>query len=254
MEPPVSLDAEDIRNEKVKVLRAMRPVRPEDVVVGQYRGRAALTPGGKRLPGYQDDDTVPPGSICPTFAAVAMRIDNARWDGVPFLLKAGKALQKRSAEIRVQFRHVPGNLYRGKLGSDLDAASNELVINIQPKEAIYLKVNNKVPGLGLKLGTTRLDLTYAAAYGDVAAGGLPDAYERLLLDVVNGDKRLFIRADELEAAWALFTPALHHLEAARVAPEPYPYGSRGPVGAHYLAAQHGVRWGDIGGGGPGDEE
>ena len=252
MEPPVSLAAEDIRNEKVKVLRSMQPVSLDDVVVGQYRGRAASA-DRQALPGYLDDATVPPGSLCPTFAAVAVFINNPRWDGVPFLLKAGKALAARSAEIRVQFRHVPGNLYRdklgggggrpgGSLGGSADRAANELVIRIQPDEAIYLKVANKVPGLGLRLDTSRLDLTYKARYADAS---LPDAYERLLLDVINGDKRLFIRADELEAAWALFTPILQELDERGVAPELYPYGSRGPLGAHYLAAKHGVKWGDL---------
>jgi len=240
MEPPVSLDAEDIRNEKVKVLRSMKQVAMADVVVGQYRGRGSKG-AGKRLPGYLDDDTVPAGSLCPTFSAVAMFINNARWDGVPFLLKAGKALHSKRAEIRVQFRHVPGNLYKAKMGADLDSATNELVIRIQPNESIYLKINNKVPGLGLSLDTQRLDLSYDQTY----KSHLPDAYERLILDVINGDKRLFIRADELEAAWALFTPILKELEETKVAPELYPYGSRGPVGAHYLAAKYGVRWGDV---------
>ncbi|KAG2452381.1 hypothetical protein HYH02_002627 [Chlamydomonas schloesseri] len=240
MEPPVSLEAEDIRDAKVKVLRSMAPVRLDDTVLGQYRSRAVA--GGKTLPGYLDDKTVPPGSLTPTFAACAMYINNPRWDGVPFLLKAGKALHTRRAEIRVQFRHVPGSLYKHKFGPDLDSATNELVIRIQPKEAIYLKINNKVPGLGLQLDTTKLDLQYQSAY---KANELPDAYERLLLDVVNGDKRLFIRYDELEAAWELFTPLLHEIETRRVAPELYPYGSRGPVGAHYLAAKHNVRWGDL---------
>ncbi|KAG2482653.1 hypothetical protein HYH03_018426 [Edaphochlamys debaryana] len=239
MEQPVSLNAEDIRNEKVKVLRCMRPVKLEDTVLGQYRSRVH---GGRTLPGYLDDKTVPEGSLTPTFAACAMFINNARWDGVPFLLKAGKALHTRRAEIRVQFRHVPGSLYKHKFGPDLDNSTNELVIRIQPKESIYLKINNKVPGLGLRLDTTKLDLQYGNAYN---AKELPDAYERLLLDVVNGDKRLFIRNDELEAAWDLFTPVLHESESRRVTPELYPYGSRGPVGAHYLAAKYGVRWGDL---------
>lgn len=139
-------------------------------------------------------------------------------------------------------RHVPGNLYKAKFGSDLDASTNELVMRIQPKEAIYLKINNKIPGLGLRLDTTKLDLQYQSAY---AKKELPDAYERLLLDVVNGDKRLFIRHDELEAAWDIFTPVLHEIDAKQVAPELYPYGSRGPVGAHYLAAKYNVRWGDL---------
>jgi len=234
MEQPVSLDAEDIRNEKVKVLRSMKVVAPEDVVLGQYKAR------GKN-PGYLDDQTVPKGSLTPTFAAVAMFINNSRWEGVPFLMKAGKALHKRYAEVRVQFWGVPGNLYRDKQGADPDAACNELVIRIQPKEAIYLKINNKVPGLGLRLDQTKLDLQYQDTYKHE----LPDAYERLLLDVVNGDKRLFIRYDELEAAWGLYTPVLHELEATKVSPELYPYNSRGPLGAHYLAAKYGVRWGDL---------
>eukprot|EP01023_Acetabularia_acetabulum_P037351 TRINITY_DN353_c0_g1_i1.p1 TRINITY_DN353_c0_g1~~TRINITY_DN353_c0_g1_i1.p1 ORF type:complete len:459 (-),score=85.59 TRINITY_DN353_c0_g1_i1:309-1685(-) len=234
MEAPVSLDAEDVRDEKVKVLKNIKAINMEDVVVGQYNAN-------KGHPAYVDDDTVPNDSITPTFATTALFINNARWDGVPFLLKAGKALHSRHAEIRVQFRHVPGNLFKSRFGSDLDKNTNELVIRIQPKEGIYLKVNNKVPGLGVKLHQTTLDLTYKARYQTE----LPDAYERLILDVINGDKRLFIRDDELEVAWKLFTPVLDHLEQNEVAPELYPYGSRGPLGAHYLAARHGVKWGDL---------
>lgn len=240
MEAPVSLNAEDIRNEKVKLIRSMKSINIDDVVVGQYRA-VSKGDGTGKLPGYLDDETVPENSITPTFAAVVAFINNARWDGVPFLLKAGKALKKRSAQIRVQFREIPGSLYMSKFGADLDHHSNELVIRIQPQEAIYLKINNKVPGLGLNLDTTRLDLQYST---DLQAGQLPDAYERLLLDVVNGDKRLFIRNDELDAAWQLFTPVLKALEDNAVAPELYPYGSRGPIGAHYLAAKYDVRWGD----------
>ncbi|KAG2551316.1 glucose-6-phosphate 1-dehydrogenase, chloroplastic-like isoform X3 [Panicum virgatum] len=241
METPVSLDAEDIRNEKVKVLRSMRPLKLEDVVVGQYKGH---TRGGRSFPGYADDPTVPKGSVTPTFAAAALFIDNARWDGVPFLMKAGKALHTRRAEIRVQFRRVPGNLYRRRsIGTDLDTATNELVLRVQPDEAIYLRINSKVPGLGMRLDRSDLNLLYSERY----RREIPDAYERLLLDAVEGEHRLFIRSDELDAAWAIFTPVLRELEDRRVAPELYPYGSRGPVGAHYLAANYNVRWGDIAG-------
>ncbi|KAG6407955.1 hypothetical protein SASPL_130956 [Salvia splendens] len=205
METPVSLDAEDIRNEKVKVLRSMRPIRVDDVIIGQYK-------------------------------------NNARWDGVPFLMKAGKALHDKRAEIRVQFRHVPGNLYNRNSGTDLDLATNELVIRVQPDEAIYLKINNKVPGLGMRLDRSNLNLLYKARYSKE----IPDAYERLLLDAVEGERRLFIRSDELDAAWALFTPVLKDLEEKKKIPEYYPYGSRGPVGAHYLAARYNVKWGDLG--------
>ena len=236
MEPPVSLSAEDVRNEKVKVLRSMQNLSIDDVVIGQYKSR---TVGGRHYPGYLDDPTVPDDSITPTFAAVALHINNARWDGVPFLMKAGKALDRRLAEIRVQFRHVPGNMYRSKFGADLDQARNELVIRVQPDEAIYMKINNKVPGLGVRLDQSKLDLQYRQRYDRE----LPDAYERLILDVVNGDKRLFIRNDELMAAWERFDPLLASLEEDRVIPELYPFGSRGPIGAHYLASKYGVRWG-----------
>ena len=229
MEPPVSLSAEDIRNEKVKVLRSMRIPTLEDVVLGQYKGN-------KTLPSYTDDPTVPNDSICPTFAAIALFVDNPRWDGVPFMMKAGKALDKRNAEIRVQFHSVPAQLY-----NECNTRDNELVIHIQPDEEIYLKINNKMPGLGVRLDNSHLNLTYKSKYEKE----LPDAYERLLLDVMNGDKRLFIRADELEAAWNIFTPLLHAIEEHRIQPELYPYGSRGPIGAHYLASKHNVSWGDL---------
>ncbi|XP_019710623.1 glucose-6-phosphate 1-dehydrogenase, chloroplastic isoform X2 [Elaeis guineensis] len=238
METPVSLDAEDIRNEKVKVLRSMRTLKLDDVVVGQYKGH---TKGGKSYPAYTDDPTVPKCSLTPTFAAAALFIDNARWDDVPFLMKAGKALHTRRAEIRVQFRHVPGNLYKRNFGTDLDKATNELVIRVQPDEAIYLKINNKIPGLSMRLDRSNLNLLYSARY----PREIPDAYERLLLDAIEGERRLFIRSDELDAAWALFTPVLKELEYKKIAPELYPYGSRGPVGAHYLAAKYNVRWGDL---------
>jgi len=250
MEEPASLNAEDIRDEKVKVIRSIRDIDIDNVVLGQYKGK---TSGSNVYPAYLDDETVPPGSNCPTFAAIALFIDNARWDGVPFLMKAGKALHKRGCEIRIQFRHAPGNIYADKkskpivrgsggiAGDAQNAQCNELVIRIQPDEAIYLKINNKVPGLGHKMDRSILDLTYKSKY---SVGELPDAYERLILDVIHGDKRLFIRNDELEAAWKLFTPLLETIEGENLQPELYPYGSRGPIGAHYLASRWNVRWGD----------
>jgi len=163
MEQPVSLEAEDIRNEKVKLLRSIRPISIDDVVIGQYKGHET---NGKKYPSYLDDSTVPKGSLCPTFAAMAFFIDNARWDGVPFLMKAGKALDKRYAEIRIQFRHVPGNPYHAQGSSD--QLTNELVIRIQPDEAIYMTINNKVPGLGLRLDRSNLDLQYKVRRRGVA--------------------------------------------------------------------------------------
>lgn len=239
MEPPVSMSAEDIRTEKVKVLKSMRQISMDDVVIGQY---AKSKRGDK--PGYLDDPTVPKGSIAPTFAAVALHIDNARWEGVPFVMKAGKALDKRLAEIRVQFRHVPGSIFDGKFGVGPNKMqnTNELVIQIQPEEQIYLKVNNKIPGLGMRIDQERLDLSYKSKYADAE---IPEAYERLILDCIHGDKRLFIRSDELEAAWDLFTPMLKQLEEDNIVPESYPYGSRGPLGAYYLGHKYNVNWGDL---------
>lgn len=211
MEDPVSLNAEDIRNEKVKVLRSIRPINIEDVVLGQYKGRSS---NGVQTKGYLEDPTVPEGSLCPTFAAIAYHIDNARWDGVPFLMKAGKALDKRCApphtrasartlllcrlaplrsaaslaardllccgrrryaEIRVQFRHVPGNLYKAQ--GTMDDLSNELVIRIQPDEAVYLKINNKVPGARASMHLLALRLQEPQAH--LCRGGTPTHGDRL---------------------------------------------------------------------------
>ncbi|KDP29934.1 hypothetical protein JCGZ_18503 [Jatropha curcas] len=237
METPVSLDAEDIRNEKVKVLRSLRPVQLENAVVGQYKGNDVTS-----CAAYTNEPTVSSNSLTPTFAAATLFIDNARWDGVPFLMVAGKALHSNRVEIRVQFRHVPGNLYKQKFGTDLDKATNELVLRVQPDEAIYLKINNKVPGLGMRLDLSDLNLLYKSRY----RREIPDAYERLLLDAIEGERRLFMRSDELDAAWAVFTPLLKELEEKKIAPELYPYGSSGPIGLHYLAAKHSIRWGEFG--------
>ncbi|PAN49940.1 hypothetical protein PAHAL_9G486400 [Panicum hallii] len=227
MEPPVSLDGEDIRDEKVKVLRSIRKVDLEDVVLGQLKDTS----------GKVDRYTK---SMTPTYFAAAIYIDNARWDGVPFLIKTGMGLMKNRAEIRIQFRHVPGNIYRERFGHDIDLDTNELVLRDQPEEAILLKVNNKVPGLGLQLDASELNLLYRDKYDTE----VPDSYEHLLLDVLDGDSHLFMRSDELAAAWNVLTPVIHEIDQNRVAPELYEAGDKGPINAYYLAAKHGVRWDD----------
>ncbi|KAG8821514.1 Glucose-6-phosphate 1-dehydrogenase [Serendipita sp. 401] len=214
MERPVSFDAEDIRNEKVKVLKAIPPVSKEDVLLGQY-----VSANGK--PGYLDDDTVPPNSNCPTFAAVVLWIHNERWEGVPFILKAGKALNEAKVEVRVQYKDVTQGVFR-------DIARNELVMRIQPSEAIYLKFNAKTPGLYSRAMPTEMDLTYKRRFADTK---IPEAYEALILDALHGDKSNFVRDDELDVAWKIFTPILHWIEGKSgqpPRPKPYPYGSRGP--------------------------
>lgn len=230
MEPPPVLDAGWIRDEKVKVLRCVAPVRMEDVVLGQY---AAAEREGLRLPAYRDDPTVAPDSRTPTFAAVALRVNNRRWDGVPVFLRAGKALNGRETEIRIRFRRVPGNMFAGVAGS---MEPNELVIRVQPDESIQFRIMNKVPGLRLELQARNLDLRYKAAFEEI----IPDAYENLLLDVIGGEKSLFIRGDELAAAWDIFTPALHEIDRRGVQPEYYPFGSQGPAGAAALAERLGL--------------
>ncbi|MBX3176968.1 MAG: glucose-6-phosphate dehydrogenase [Candidatus Hydrogenedentes bacterium] len=232
MEQPVALHSSYVRDEKVKALRAVAPLKLEDLVVAQYTAGVA---DGKQHFGYLEEKGTPPGSITPTYAAAVLKLKNRRWDGVPFLIRAGKGLDDSKTEIRIRFREVPGNIFA-------DAAaklpSNELVISVQPDAGLTMRIVNRVPGLGIRLDETKLDLRYASAF----EGAIPDAYESLILDVIQGDKSLFIRADELEAAWDIFTPVLHELEARKVQPETYPFGSAGPEAADALAARFGARW------------
>lgn len=221
MEEPSHYNAHAIRDEKVRLLQCIPPLALEDVVIGQY---GATERNGRTWPGYRQEPQVPRDSRTPTYAAVRLKIQNRRWEGVPFLLTAGKAMASRSNEIRVRFRPVPRNIFCGPDGACLEP--NELVIRIQPDEGLVLRIMNKVPGLGMELGATDLNLRYAAAF----PAQIPDAYERLLLDVIEGDRSLFIRADELAAAWDIFTPVLRELETRGVEPEPYAVGSAGPEG------------------------
>jgi glucose-6-phosphate 1-dehydrogenase len=221
-----------VRDEKVKALRAVKPLTLDDLVVAQY---TAGVSGGKQHFGYLEEKGTPPDSITPTYAAAVLQVNSRRWAGVPFLLRAGKGLDDSKTEIRIRFRSMPGNIFA-------DAAkglpNNELVITVQPDAGLTLRIVNRVPGLGIRLDETKLDLRYASAF----EGVIPDAYESLILDVVQGDKSLFIRADELEAAWDIFTPVLHELEAKRVKPETYPFGSHGPEAANALAARFNASW------------
>lgn len=231
MEKPASCQPDDIRNEKVKVLRCIKPLKLENIVLGQYVGNP-LGEGMEKL-GYLDDDTVPKDSITPTFAQGVLHINNERWDGVPFVLKCGKALNERKAEVRVQFKDVSGDIFEGK------PKRNELVIRVQPGEALYVKLMVKKPGMAFDMEETELDLTYDRRYSNVK---LPDAYERLILDVFCGSQMHFVRADELSEAWRIFTPILHLIETDRIKPLPYTYGSRGPVEADELLYNNNFRY------------
>ncbi|HAS84396.1 MAG TPA: glucose-6-phosphate dehydrogenase, partial [Verrucomicrobia bacterium] len=233
MEPASELDAGHICNEKIRVLRSIKPVGLDDLVVGQYR--AAWWNGRHEL-GYLEDEGVPENSLTPTYAAACLAIDNERWRGVPFLIRAGKGLETRTTEIRIRFKPVERSMFAGLLPA---GAANELVIRVQPDEAIYLQVATKVPGMAMKLQQTPLNLRYQEAFDAM----IPDAYESLLVDVMRGDKSLFIRKDELAAAWDIFTPVLKDLEQRGQKPESYAFGTVGPDGAQALAARSGVVWG-----------
>ncbi|KAJ8086633.1 Glucose-6-phosphate 1-dehydrogenase [Marasmius tenuissimus] len=227
MERPVSFSAEDIRDEKVKVLRAIPAIEREDTLLGQY-----VSANGK--PGYLDDDTVPRNSVCPTFAATTLWIHNPRWEGVPFILKAGKALNEAKVEVRIQFKDVTQGIFK-------DIARNELVIRIQPSEAVYLKLNAKTPGLYTRAIPTEMDLTYKRRFTDAK---IPEAYEALILDALNGDHSNFVRHDELDVAWKIFTPILHWIDGKdgqRPKPVSYPYGSRGPKELNTFVEKYGFK-------------
>jgi len=228
MEKPVSTNPDDIRDEKVKALKAIAEIKLEDVVLGQYVGNPNGPDEDSRA-GYLDDPTVPQGSVTPTFAAAVLRIYNERWEGVPFILRCGKALNERKAEVRIQYRDVPGDIFSGS------TIRNELVLRVQPGEAIYAKVMTKTPGMSFNLEETELDLTYKSRYNNAR---LPDAYERLILDVFVGSQMHFVRSDELAEAWRIFTPLLHRIEQEKIKPVPYQYGSRGPAEADKLLADN----------------
>ncbi|XP_072847590.2 glucose-6-phosphate 1-dehydrogenase isoform X1 [Pogona vitticeps] len=231
MEKPASTDSDDVRDEKVKVLKCISEVDPNNVVLGQYVG----DPSGKgeAQKGYLEDPTVPAGSTTPTFATAVVYVDNERWDGVPFILRCGKALNERKAEVRLQFREVPGDIFNRQ------CKRNELVIRVQPNEAVYTKMMTKKPGMFFNPEESELDLTYGNRYKDVK---LPDAYERLILDVFCGSQMHFVRSDELREAWRIFTPLLHKIEGEKTKPIPYRYGSRGPPDADELMKKAGFQY------------
>ncbi|KAH7721911.1 Glucose-6-phosphate 1-dehydrogenase [Aphelenchoides avenae] len=245
MEKPTSLSAEDIRNEKVKVLKAIKPVELKDVVVGQYVGNPEGKDEDARL-GYLDDKTVPNDSVTPTFATALLRVQNERWEGVPFFLRCGKALNERKAEVRIQYKEVAGDIFKpGELKRD------ELVIRVQPNEAVYMKLNTKKPGFSFEAEETELDLTFNSRYKARSGPSFvqstyefqdlrfPDAYERLFFDLFAGQQYNFVRADELEHAWRIFTPLLKKIEGEHVLPEKYVFGSRGPEASDRLMRENG---------------
>ncbi len=238
MEPPVDLSADAVRNEKVKVLEVLPRWRPEDVFRSVVRGQYA--PGslhGHEVPGYHEEKGVAPGSTTETYVAIRLELNNWRWAGVPFFLRTGKRLPKRASEIAIQFHKPPTALFEPQEGSL--GGANELVLRIQPDEGASLRFEAKVPGSRRRLQAVRMDFRYGASF----AIPTPEAYERLLLDVMLGDPTLFTRTDELASAWRFVTQIL---DAWRMpgapAPASYPAGSFGPAAADHLIAADHTQW------------
>lgn len=236
MEPPATSDPDAMRDEKLKVLRALRPLRGRDVlqktVRGQYKAGAAA---GKPVVGYLDEKDVPENSKTETFVALRVDIDSWRWVGVPFYLRTGKRLQEKLSEIVVTFEDVPLSIYERP---DTPQALNRLVIQLQPDESIELTVLAKFPGEVMRLKPVNLSLDFSETF---KAPRL-DAYERLLTDVLKGNLTLFMRRDELDAAWQWIDPIRQAWDQADEAPKTYTAGSWGPAAASALLGRDGFAW------------
>jgi glucose-6-phosphate 1-dehydrogenase len=237
MEPPVSLDAEAIRDEKVKLLKAIQPL---DLSPGGDVARAQYGPGmtaGKNVPGYLSEEGISPMSSTETFAALRLSINNWRWQGVPFYLRSGKRMARRVSEIAVNFKRPPGTLFAE--GEKFNLAPNTLSFQIQPDEGLSLILNAKVPGLETRTQPVKMSFRYSTTFGS----NTPEAYERLVLDAMVGDGTLFIRGDETEASWRLCTPILESWAAnGRVGMDTYPAGSWGPATSDALLQKNGYVW------------
>jgi glucose-6-phosphate 1-dehydrogenase len=237
MEPPISFDATSVRDEKVKVLKAIRPIVDEEVAHATVRGQ--YTKGwvlGEKVIGYREEHAVAPGSLTETYAALRLFVDNWRWANVPFYIRAAKRLPKRVTEIRIQFKRPPHLTFGRDAAQELDP--NAITLRIQPEEGISLKFGAKVPSAGVRLRNVTMDFMYTSSF----LVETPEAYERLLLDCMIGDPTLFTRSDEVEAAWKLIDP----IEAAWRDDRPqlsmYASGTWGPATADKLLKADGREW------------
>jgi glucose-6-phosphate 1-dehydrogenase len=238
IEPPVSLEAEAIRDEKVKLLKSIHPLTPDDVAKQVVRGQYfAGVVGGELRPGYRQEPKVKSDSNVETYVALKLFIDNWRWSGVPFYLRTGKYLPQSASEVRIQFRRTPHVLFAAQCGERLD--QNAIALRLQPNEGIYLRFNGKVPGTSLAVRPVRMHFSYDAEFGAYT----PEAYERLLLEAMVGDATLFIRRDEVEAAWQIVDSIRQGWSNKPLSNrEFYAAGTWGPVAADDLLAQSGHTW------------
>jgi glucose-6-phosphate 1-dehydrogenase len=238
MEPPTSLEAEAIRDEKVKLLRSIRPLHPSQVATNVVRGQYSEGDiDGQPRPAYRQENKVKPGSNVETYVAAKFYIDNWRWSGVPFYLRTGKYLALSASEVRVQFRPTPSVLFAAQCGPKLDA--NSITLRLQPNEGITLRINGKIPGTSLQLRPVRMHFSYDTEFGAYT----PEAYERLLLEAIEGDATLFIRRDEVETAWSIVDPIRAGWgDEALTEREFYAAGTWGPVAADQLLSVRGHAW------------
>jgi glucose-6-phosphate 1-dehydrogenase len=242
MEPPISFDADEVRNKQAEVLHAIQPLAPEDVLTNMVRGQYGEGfIDGQQMVGYRQEPDVSPNSNTETFVAMKLQIDNWRWAGVPFYLRTGKRLAKRATEIVIQFRRTPFVLFRNTAVKNLE--TNRLVIHIQPEEGISLSFGAKVPGSVMRLGLVNMDFDYKSYFGAEHGTG----YERLLRDCMAGDATLFQRADMVEAGWSVIQPIIDvwHALPPRGFPN-YSAGSWGPVVGEELLERDGRSWRRIG--------
>jgi glucose-6-phosphate 1-dehydrogenase len=235
VEPPASFDATSVRNEKLKVLQSIRPFNLEMVAQAVVRGQYAPGQiGGKPVPGYRQEPGVSSTSRTETFVAAKLLVDNWRWAGVPFYLRTGKRLAKRSTEIVIEFRRAPHMVFRER-----DLEPNRLVLNIQPDEGVSISFVAKRPGTEMSIGNVNMNFKYKEGFGDAPRS----AYATLVNDCVRGDATLFDRGDNVEAAWALIDPILDVWTAAKSAAVPqYPAGSWGPHESDVLLERDGRHW------------
>jgi glucose-6-phosphate 1-dehydrogenase len=242
MEPPISFDADEVRNKQAEVLHAIQPLGPEDVLTHSVRGQYGEgTEAGRPAPGYRTEHDVSPESNTETFVALKLMIDNWRWAGVPFYLRTGKRLARRTTEVVIQFRRTPFVLFRNTTVKNVE--TNRLVIHIQPEEGISLSFGAKIPGSVMKLGLVNMDFDYTTYFGTEHNTG----YERLIRDCMAGDATLFQRADMVEAGWSVIQPLIDvwHALPARDFPN-YGAGTWGPADSDALLERDGRAWRKIG--------
>jgi glucose-6-phosphate 1-dehydrogenase len=233
MEPPAKFDPDAVRDEKLKVIRALDPVAPQDLVRGQYRANETQS-------GFLGD-VGNPTSKTESFIALKAHISNWRWAGTPFYLRSGKCLRARSSEIAIVFKDTPHSIFPDAGGTH----RNVLSIQLQPNEGMTLDVTIKEPGPGgMRLVDVPLDMSFAEALGAESAD-VPDAYERLIMDVIRGNQTLFMRGDEVEAAWAWTDPLISGWETRGDRPVPYDIGSSGPDDAMMLLHRDSRRWREV---------